>query len=84
MTEVKHKSCFGSMFPEAFHGRDPGAVQGKVFSIRERPSGGLAGPIRTVEAAVNQWDDCQTCPEFDSCYKLSVGKAIMQSVIREG
>lgn len=61
MSEIQHKKCFGTMFPDSLHLGDQGLSKGKVFSVRETPSGGLAGPDRSVEIDVEEWDDCQTC-----------------------
>lgn len=82
MNEIEHKKCFGEMFPDRLHSDDQ-STRGRVFSIREAPSGGLTGPYRTVEADVAEWDSCQRSAEFESCFKLCIGKvALESSVIR--
>lgn len=77
MSEIEHKKCFGVMFPDSLHLGDQASFKGKVFWVRETPSGGLAGPNRTVEVDVEEWDDCQRCSEFASCYKLCLAKVTL-------
>lgn len=79
MNKIVHKSCFGTMFPDSLH--LPTTLKGKVFAVRETPSGGVAAPDRTVEIDVEEWDDCQRCSEFESCYKLCLGKVTLESAI---
>jgi hypothetical protein len=67
------------MFPDSLH--LPTTLKGKVFAVRETPSGGVAAPDRTVEIDVEEWDDCQRCSEFESCYKLCLGKVTLESAI---
>ena len=81
MSEIEHKKCFGKMFPDSVHLGDQGSSKGKVFSVRKTPSGGLTGPDRSVETDVEEWDDCQMCSEFESCYKLCLGKVTLERSI---
>ena len=37
---------------------------------------------RTVTANMQQWDECQECPDFDGCYKLSMAKLALETAIQ--
>ena len=49
-----------------------GQFQGAVLPVRTD---------RSIEADIEQWDDCQQCPEFDSCYKLCLAKVTLESAV---
>ena len=79
MTTVEHKTCYGTMFPaSASAARDP-RTGGKVFSFA------LVGPVgvfprkRRVEVNRVEWDDCLSCPEFDSCYRLGMARLALET-----
>ncbi len=78
MNKIKHKKCFGKMFPNSPHVGNQVSSEGKVFSVRETPFGGLIGPNRSVQSDIDEWDDCQNCSEFESCYKLCLGKVALE------
>ena len=77
MTEITHKHCFGTMMPGVRHSQETMQAAGKAFRICETPSG-LACPDRCVEVDIDEWDDCQNCPEFENCYKLCTAKLILK------
>ena len=67
------------MFPDTRPEDSKLTHKGKVFRTRVVPTGGLAGPDRDVEFDVNEWDDCQRCEEFASCYKLCLAKVAIEA-----
>jgi hypothetical protein len=83
MSQIEHKQCFGKMFPDDLHLRSNVPNEGKVFAVRIESVGGImpARSDRTIDMNIEEWDDCQQCPEFDSCYKLCVGKVTLESVV---
>lgn len=75
------KSCYGTTFPATLSGSaNGGTVTGKVFGYDTVPRG-LAGPRRTPNVDVNEWDDCLQCEAFDSCYKSSSAKFALLAAI---
>ncbi|MCD0462530.1 hypothetical protein U8335_20405 [Roseiconus lacunae] len=76
MNGKSHKDCFGKMFPQRI---ETGLNQAKVFSVEKKLPGGLIHRKEAVRTDVEQWDDCRRCPEFDSCYKLSMAKIALQT-----
>ena len=81
MSKFEHKKCFGKMFPESFHLRTDQPNKGKVFTAQMQRSGGWIRSGERIEADIEEWDDCQQCPEFESCYKLCLAKVALESAV---
>jgi hypothetical protein len=58
-------------------------VSGKVFTIELRRVGGMFVLDRRIAVNMEEWDDCVACPEFEDCYKLSLGKVTLEAAIVE-
>ena len=81
MTQVDHKACFGTIFPLRVQ---PGKNDAKVFSVRvDYPAGMTVRRNEVFHTDVDQWDDCQQCPEFDSCYKLCMARIAFETFVAE-
>lgn len=61
-----HPDCYGRLFPPGHTDQ----TAGRVFSYTEAHPGMITGiePIFDLAA----WDRCTECPEFETCYRLSV------------
>lgn len=81
MTDTTHKECFGTMFPDDLHLKNNVPNRGKVFTAHVQLVGGMARGDRSIEADIEQWDDCRQCPEFDSCYHLCLAKVAMEAAV---
>lgn len=83
MSDATHKECFGKMFPDDLHLKHNEPNKGKVFTVCLKTAGGIVqvSADRSIEANVEEWDDCQQCPEFDSCYKLCLAKVALESAV---
>lgn len=73
--------CYGKMFPPVVEMAHNEAVLGKVFGYRVDYSGGVANE-RAASVNHEQWDRCLNCPEFDSCYPLSIGTMLMELAVK--
>jgi hypothetical protein len=80
-SDQQHKTCFGTMFPDALRYRCDQVQRGKVFSFLLASASGVSRSERRVQFDVAQWDDCRACPEFESCYQLSLGAIALESVV---
>lgn len=78
MNSVKHRKCFGSMFPERFQ---VGEHPGKVFALRSDAPRGMMRAHPSIETDLSQWDDCRQCPEFDSCYRLCMAQIALETAV---
>jgi len=84
MSQTDHKECFGTMFPDDLHLEINAPNEGKVFTVwMKEITDGVVHPRtnRSIKADINEWDDCQKCPEFDSCYKLCLAKVTLESAV---
>ena len=81
MSKVEHKKCFGAMFPEDLHLQTDQPSKGKVFSAVMHRAGGMWRIGERIQADIAEWDDCQQCPEFESCYKLCLAKVALESAV---
>ena len=81
MTGSEHKECFGTMFPDDLHLKSNVPNRGKAFTAYVQLVGGLARGDRSIEANIAEWDDCRQCPEFESCYQLSLAKVCLEAAI---
>ena len=81
MSQTEHKECYGTMFPDDLHLRDNKPNKGKVFTVWVQLLGGMTRGDHQIKADFEEWDDCQRCPEFDSCYKLCLAKVTLESAV---
>jgi hypothetical protein len=72
--------CYGRMFPPLISLAHNETVAGKVFGYQvEHP--GIAVTRRAVTTNREAWRHCLECPDFDSCYRLSAGTALMEIAV---
>jgi hypothetical protein len=81
MRNNEHRECFGTMFPDDLHLKNNQENKGKVFTVCIELVSGFGRGDRSIGADIEQWDDCQQCAEFDSCYKLCLAKATLESIV---
>ena len=81
MSQSDHKKCYGTMFPSVSAPKADAPVSGKVFSYELTRAGGTFVFQRRVSINMAQWDDCLKCPEFNDCYKLSMGCCALEAAI---
>ena len=81
MSQHDHKQCYGTIFPTTLRAEADKLVSGKAFSFELRRVGGMFVSDRRISVNMEEWDDCRTCPEFGDCYKLSLGKVILEAAI---
>lgn len=79
---AEYKPCYGKMFPDVISPVEAGRHSGKVFSFVIE-NFGLTRGRREVDAELDAWEECLGCPDFEHCYKLSAGKLMLQTAIRD-
>jgi hypothetical protein len=73
--------CYGRIFPPLISLAHNETVAGKVFGYEvDRP--GTAVTRRAVTTNREAWRRCLECPDFDGCYRLSAGTALMEIAVR--
>jgi len=71
MNENKKTACFGRIFPDVSSLAHNRPERGKCFTI-EVTSLGMGIQDRRVTVDESEWDNCQRCPTYRSCYDLSL------------
>jgi hypothetical protein len=67
------------MLPARADGPPGTTFRGKAVSLTVLASPPSGQPDRQVDVNTEQWDDCLTCREFDSCYMLCSARLALQS-----
>ena len=77
-------ACYGALFPDLERLRHNVPCVGKVFTALIT-SQGIGVHSRQVEVDAAQWEACQLCPAYRSCYDLCLARlALLQSLERQG
>jgi hypothetical protein len=71
------KECFGQIYPDLSQVEYNRTLAGKVFRIRVNCTG-LMPQSRQLQCDLREWEDCQSCEQYRSCYDLSNSKLMMQ------
>lgn len=74
------KYCFGNIYPDLSQFQLNKEFASKVFRLRINTIGPLHRD-RHLQVDVEQWQDCQRCELFRSCYDLSNAKMTMKKVV---
>ena len=82
---VRHSSsnpdCYGKMFPSVAGPAHNRTVRGKAFGFRRDVPGVVASRHAAVLDA-EAWQQCVACPNFDACYRLSLGALLMEMALK--
>lgn len=76
------KHCFGTIFPDISKASIKHDMAGKVFSLHIESVGAVHAHPQLV-ADMENWEDCQRCEYFRSCYDFSIAKLNMQRTLNE-
>ncbi len=71
------KECYGKMFPTVIGRPDNVTVAGEVFSYYIKHRGPMVTD-RSVSVNHEAWRRCVACAEHESCYRLSVGRLLLE------
>ena len=77
----EHQECYGQLFPSIENGESNVTHKGKAFDFRLERLGMMVSRRVTV-VDFKQWDECTQCPEFNTCYLLSVAKLELEQAVR--
>ena len=76
-----HAACYGHLFPSVTSVATNREVAGAVFHYQIRQPGPMTTE-RSIGVDSSAWDRCVECPEFETCYRLSVGGLLMDLAVR--
>lgn len=83
MNHNQHNPCYGTMLPDPRLVSRDGGGAGKVFSLHVDTPPGLGPRHPQVRENLAEWDNCLGCPEFDSCYRLSLARVALQGLAED-
>ena len=74
------RECFGKIYPDLSRIEFNKELAGKVFRLRIG-SQGMMHQRPQFEADLAEWEDCQRCEAYHSCFDLSNGKLAMRQAV---
>jgi hypothetical protein len=78
-----HSKCYGSLFPDFTRLKLNQPLGGQCFTALVT-SRGLGVQSRKLEVQPEAWDKCIQCPDYRTCYDLSVAKLLMNVALAGG
>jgi hypothetical protein len=77
---VNRQECHGRMFPDFTRLKRREALEGQAFTALVMSSGtGAEG--RSLEVKAEAWERCVACPDYRTCYDLSLAKLLMNDML---
>ena len=73
--------CHGDMFPDLAKLSVNRPLKGEVFTVQVN-SVGIGVQSRGLVVDEEQWDRCLDCPQYRSCYDLSMAKLALGHALR--
>ena len=76
------RSCFGTIYPDPSKLQFNKEIVGKIFRIQVNSVGpGHRDPH--LDFDLTEWEECQKCEFYQSCYDFSNAKLVMQRLMTE-
>jgi len=76
------KDCYGTIYPDLEQLQFGASVPGKVFRVRVATLG-PGHRERTLEVDRREWEECEHCDDFRSCYDFSTARLNMQQALAQ-
>ena len=77
---AQRAECYGKMFPDFTRLKRKERLEGQAFAALVTGSGtGAQG--RSLEAKREAWEECVECPDYRTCYDLSLATLEMNEVL---
>ena len=74
------RACYGKLFPDFTRLKRGEQQEGQAFSA-VIPGTGTGAQGRNLVVKAEAWLECSECPDYRSCYELSVAKMLMNEVL---
>jgi hypothetical protein len=78
-----HSDCYGSLFPDFTKLRYNLPLASRAFRALAT-SRGIGVQNRTLDVVSDEWEKCIQCPDYRTCYDLSLAKFMMNAVLAGG
>ncbi len=77
-----HPNCYGSMLPDLSRLEYKKQLEAEAFSVLiSSPGTGAAG--HRVDFKPEAWEKCIACPDYRTCYDLSLARLIISNAVKE-
>ncbi len=77
---AQRAECYGKMFPDFRRLKRKERLEGQAFAALVTSSGtGTHG--RSLEVKREAWEKCVACPDYRTCYDLSLARLEMNNVL---
>ena len=77
------RDCYGEMFPDFTRLEKNRPLSSAAFTALVESHGvGVQG--RNLEVKLEGWEKCVACPDYRTCYDLSLAKLLMKTVLANG
>lgn len=74
------RDCYGKLFPDFTRLKHGEQQDGQAFSA-VIAGAGTGAQKRNLDVKTDAWLKCSSCPDYRSCYELSVAKMLMNQVL---
>ena len=78
-----HPKCYGTLFPDLDRPEYNTPSRGKAFTVLVR-SQGIGVQSREVTVDEREWEACQRCPVYRSCYDLCMAMLALRQGVERG
>ncbi len=79
---AQRAECYGKMFPDFTRLKRKGRLEGQAFAALVTGSGtGAQG--RSLEVKREAWEKCVACPDYRTCYELSMAKLALHQALAQ-
>jgi hypothetical protein len=80
MSANQHSECYGNMVPDFEHLNYNRHTEGKAFRVFVEKIG-LGTQRRLLETKLQGWEECIACPDYRTCYDLSMAKLALHGAL---
>ena len=77
---AQRAECYGKMFPDFTRLKRKERLEGQAFTALV-VSTGAGAQGRTLELKGEAWEKCVACPDYRTCYDLSLARLEMNDVL---
>jgi hypothetical protein len=78
-----HPDCYGTLLPDVTRLEKNMKLESPAFSALV-VSHGIGVQNRAVEVKRDGWEKCTACPDYRTCYDLSLARLLMNTVLVNG
>jgi hypothetical protein len=79
----QHHECYGKLFPDFEHlNYDNQPTDGKAFRVIVQKIG-IGTQRRELVVKPEAWDECVACPEYRTCYDLSMARLALHGALAD-